>query len=92
MVYIGHLKKILIKLDNVLNICGWKQGNCLTYYENGRIWMKTDYVNNKRHGRCLRWDENGQLYEKSKYINDRLSGEFLEYQDGVLLSRSLFGK
>ena len=81
MVYLFHLFKFLVKLDNPLVICDWKHGKEYEWYENGKIWIIINWANGKRHGKRYRWNNNGKIRSISNWINDQLHGKHYEWHE-----------
>ena len=44
------------------------------WYENGQLWVQSEFVNGKRHGTYQRWHFNGQLWEQIEYVNGKRHG------------------
>ena len=51
---------------------GKLHGEDVTYYENGQLWFKHNYVNGEKHGEHVTYFENGQIYYKGNYVNGKL--------------------
>jgi len=63
-------------------------GKYLSWYDDGQIKIKCNYVDGKLNGEHLRWYENGQMYEKCNYINGKIHGEYLKwYKNGQMCGK-----
>lgn len=81
-----------------------KEGEYLTYYENGKLESKGyykngqleykgHYKNGKLEGECLCYYDNGQLESKGNYEDDQLKGEKIEYdENGGLIGTITYTK
>ncbi|MCG2420510.1 hypothetical protein K8089_15925 [Aequorivita sp. F47161] len=65
-----------------------RNGVWISYYENGKIQSKIEYLNNRPKGRIELWNEKGILTEKSLGLGN---GEIIRkyYKDGYLISEGL---
>ena len=61
------------------------QGECVSYWENGHLYMKGNYKNNKREGDWVSYWENGQLTYKGNYNGGKQEGKWVSYlSDGTV--------
>lgn len=72
-------------------------GECKSWYENGKVWAKTNYKDGKLHGECKYWYSNGQILEIVNYKDEKMDGEckfwkkhsqileITNYKDGIRL-------
>ena len=51
---------------------GKREGEYLTYYENGQLWIKGNFKDGKQEGERLGYYENGQLEFKNNYKDGKL--------------------
>ena len=49
----------------------FKKKEFISYYENGKINSKSNYVNNVEHGECLLYFENGEVLFKINSTFDK---------------------
>jgi antitoxin component YwqK of YwqJK toxin-antitoxin module len=56
-----------------------KNGEYLSWYENGQICKKCIYTNDKLNGEYLKWFKNGKQRIKCIYIDGKKNGEYLEW-------------
>jgi antitoxin component YwqK of YwqJK toxin-antitoxin module len=61
-------------LINLYNDKGEKHGYWESYYNNGQLWYKGNYVNGQQHGYWESYFDNGQLWYKGNYINGNRHG------------------
>lgn len=60
-----------------------KDGNYIGWYDNGRKYYESNYVNGKKHGKQYRWYNNGQLNYEYNYIDGKKHGEqYCWYDNG----------
>ena len=50
-----------------------------SYYENGKLWDKTSFKNDKRNGKEVAYYKNGQRMGEVTYVNDTINGKCIEY-------------
>jgi len=62
-------------------------GNQISYYENGQLESKGQYVDGKFEGLLFFYDENGDLNQKHTFKNGKWNGLHENYIDGQLLER-----
>ena len=60
---------------------GKREGEYLTYYENGQLKYKSNYKEGVLEGEWLYYHDNGQLRFKENYKDGKLEGEWLYYHD-----------
>jgi hypothetical protein len=64
---------------------GLLEGSYKRFYDNGKVWVGTNCVENKRHGSYKEWYENRQLDVETTYVNGKLDGSYKEwYENGQL--------
>jgi len=51
-----------------------KNGNYITYYDNGNKWVELYFVNGLREGTQYSWHKNGQLKSELNYVNGKKHG------------------
>ena len=56
-------------------------GEYKTYYENGQIKSKCNYIDSELCGEYIVYYENGHIYIKCNYIDDKKCGEYTYYYD-----------
>ena len=56
-----------LNLINLFNAKGEKHGYWESYYDNGNLWYKGNYVDGKEHGYWESYYYNGNLYYKGFY-------------------------
>jgi len=72
-------------IDDKLN------GEIVSYYKNGQIYEKSNYLNGKLHGEVIEYYENGQVRCKDHYTNGELHGESTTYfENGQIESKSSY--
>jgi len=49
-----------------------RNGDYITYHENGQVLTKRQYKDGKLHGEYIVYYSNGQIKEKAQYIDDVL--------------------
>ena len=54
-------------------------GEYIDYYDNGQIYEKCNYTDDKLNGEYIKYYENGQIYEKCNYTNGKINGEYINY-------------
>jgi hypothetical protein len=54
-------------------------GEFYTYYDNGQLKKKANYVSGKLNGELLIYNENGNLTHKQNFKNGKFNGEVIEY-------------
>ena len=47
-------------------------GEYIWYYDNGRIYEKTTYVNGIKHGECIGYHKNGDIWGRSTFVDGKL--------------------
>lgn len=69
---------------------GLRQGEALTYSENGVVTKRESYLNNQLEGSQFIYHDNGKIAESYKWhLGKRIDGEYLEYdEDGALIGRT----
>ncbi len=69
---------------------GQRQGEALTYDENGTVNQRESYLNNELDGTQTIYHANGKIAESYKWhLGKRVDGEYLEYdEDGALIGRT----
>jgi antitoxin component YwqK of YwqJK toxin-antitoxin module len=61
------------------------------WYQNGQLWVRSNYKNGLRHGLYEVWHDNGQLWIRCNYQNDLHHGLYKEWHlDGSLYSRRFY--
>lgn len=60
---------------------GLKEGNCITFYDNGQIWKDEIWKNGKLEGKYTAFHENGKLKAKGIFKKDMKVGEWVYYND-----------
>ncbi len=72
---------------------GYKNGLRQIYYENGKLLLQADFVNDLLDGQFVGWYENGQKAIETFYKNDLESGQRIEwYKNGAPKSVSHYKK
>jgi antitoxin component YwqK of YwqJK toxin-antitoxin module len=62
-----------------------RNGLWQTYYDDGKQWSETNFVNGVTHGKTITWYKNGQLRFTGYFKNGEKSGEWIWYdKDGKL--------
>ena len=70
---------------------GERHGYWETYYSNGQLSYKGNYVNGKEHGYWESYYDNGQLDYKGNYVNGNRHGYWEEYwSNGQLYSKGYY--
>ena len=54
-------------------------GEFYTYYDNGQLKKKANYISGKLNGELLIYYENGNLKNKQNFKNGKFNGEVVEY-------------
>jgi hypothetical protein len=63
-----------------------REGVWVDYHENGQLFTKSNYKNDKREGAWVGYYENGQLLYKGNYKNDLSEGTWFFYDvDGIAI-------
>jgi antitoxin component YwqK of YwqJK toxin-antitoxin module len=52
-----------------------------SYYANGKLWDKLQFLNGKQHGEQLYYHSNGKLNYKHQHLNGKNHGEQIGYYD-----------
>ena len=65
---------------------GKKEGPWVTYWTNGRVWVKGDYKNGEREGPWVFYYDNGQLHMKGDFKNGEEEGPLVVYYENGRLS------
>lgn len=79
----------LIKKHNYSN--GALNGECINYWPNSQIALKTFYVGGKKDGMLQIWNEQGKLLYSCKFEKDLKTGEELDsYDDGTPKSKGAY--
>ena len=66
-----------IRKENLINLFdenGNRHGLWESYYDNGQLYFKANYVNGKEHGYWESYYDNGQLFYKGNYVNGEPHG------------------
>jgi antitoxin component YwqK of YwqJK toxin-antitoxin module len=83
-----------IRKDNLINLFdenGNRHGYWESYYENGELSYKGNYVNGNRHGYWEYYWYNGNLWYKGHYVHGEEHGYFEEYHyNGELLYKGFY--
>lgn len=58
---------------------GLKEGEAVSYYDNGQVWKKVNYTGNKLDGLSQTFERDGSLSRSVEYKNGLLHGELAEY-------------
>jgi len=61
---------------------GQRHGVWQTYFNNGKLEYKGNYVNGSQHGLCEHYYDNGQLQSKGNYVNGQPHGYWEIYHNG----------
>ena len=69
---------------------GKRNGVVKWYLESGAVSMEYEYVDGMLDGQARVFDENGKLKLDGIYRNNREEGEWKEYQDSVLLKKTIY--
>ena len=65
-----------------------KNGNFITYYDNGNKWVELYFVNGLREGTQYSWHKNGQLKSELNYVNGKKHGSQKWWQkNGKILNQ-----
>ncbi len=67
-----------------------KNGEYIYYHANGRVHIKTHYINNKLEGIAQVWFDNGQLEYEILYINDKRDGLFKRFYSNGTVAEEVF--
>ena len=59
----------------------YRNGEDISYYENGQLEFKGNFTNNKRNGEHVDYYKNGQILSKINYIDDVEDGEYISYYE-----------
>ena len=73
-----------IRKENLINLYnekGERHGYWESYWSNGQLWYKGNYVNGQRHGYFESYYDNGQLMYKGDYVNGNRHGYWESYYD-----------
>ena len=66
---------------------GLREGEWVTYNENGQIGLKLTYENGKKVGGWESFHENGQLHQKGNFKEGKIEGEYVTYYDNGQLEQ-----
>ena len=70
-----------LNLINLYNAKGEKHGYWESYWNNGNLWYKGNYVDGKEHGYCEVYYFNGNLDYKGTYVDGNRHGYWEYYYD-----------
>ena len=83
-----------IRKENLINLYneqGEQHGYWESYYYNGQLDYKANYVNGNRHGYWESYYHNGQLSSKGNYVNGKRHGYWEYYwYNGQLMNKGNF--
>jgi antitoxin component YwqK of YwqJK toxin-antitoxin module len=72
---------------------GKLNGTLISYYKNGNINRKGEFVKGLYNGKWEQWDENGEKMYEVHYKNDTLCGNFMIwYPTGVLKQKGIYAE
>ncbi len=70
---------------------GKLDGTTISYYRNGSIKRKGEYIDGQYNGKWEQWAENGKKLYEVHYKNDSLFGDFMIwYSTGVLKQKGIY--
>lgn len=79
------VKELLTFKDGILD------GIRESYYPNGQLSRKGQYLNGKLHGKWTAWDEKGNLKYEVHYESDKLTGHYITwFHTGVIKEKGMF--
>lgn len=73
--YVAYKAAFLHNLTKIEN------GLFETWYDNGMLKTKCNYVNGQMHGSCESWNYYGNLFEKYNYVNGEKNGPYYQYHN-----------
>ncbi len=79
---------VALLLINRVGKDGKKEGERLSYYENGQLWIKSNFKDGKYDGEWLSYYENGQLETKGNWKDGEYDGEWLFYLENGQLAET----
>ncbi len=60
---------------------GRRNGVWVSYFENGKKWSETNFINGLRHGHSIVFYPNGRVWYFGDYTKDKKSGEWVFYDE-----------
>ena len=83
--YIWPFRK---RCEYSFNKAGERHGTCQSWYDDGQLKERFEYVNSNRHGTYQSWHTNGHLLEQCEYMNGNRHGTYqCWYNNGHLLEQ-----
>ncbi|MBN1107707.1 MAG: toxin-antitoxin system YwqK family antitoxin [Bacteroidales bacterium] len=67
--------------EKVNFVKGLREGEWLRYHQNGKLFLKAFYLNDKLHGKFETWYENGKPEYSGTYKNNAREGKWVIYDD-----------
>ncbi|MDH3585423.1 MAG: hypothetical protein OER86_14565, partial [Phycisphaerae bacterium] len=67
-----------------------RQGTAMAYHRDGRIRVRSTYLDGQLHGNLIRWDADGRKLEVALYRRDQLSGPRQIFAEGVRVREELW--
>ena len=83
-----HTERGITRRDVFVN--GLKHGECIEYYDNGKIKSRCQYIDGKRSGPAFEFAGDGSLLFKGTYQNDKRVGEGFEYICSCICKKGIY--